>query len=75
MFSSLLAVYAAFWLWWGGSGEALTPEEGAAYIERLREAGEQSSHSEPGLLEAFERLVAEDDGRECDLVNLMKFRE
>lgn len=75
VFASLFTLYAAFWLWWGGSGEPLTAQESARYIERLREAGQRSSHSEPGLIEAFERLVAEDDGREYYMVNLMKLRE
>jgi hypothetical protein len=72
----LLAVYAAFWVWYGGEGEPLRPDE----VDRLTEAmagGARSRGLEPDvhLLQAFRTLAAQDDGREFYMVNLMRFRE
>lgn len=72
---ALGVVYLAFFLWYGGRGEPLTPVEREAYRARLTELAERRGEANPELLEAFESLFSQDDGDEYFMVNLMKFRE
>jgi len=72
----LAVVYVAFWIWYGGSGEPLTPGEVARLTAEM-EAGARARGAEPDdtLIEAFRTLAAQDDGREFYMVNLMRYRE
>jgi hypothetical protein len=68
-------VYLAFLLWYGGSGDPLTPVEREAYLERLSEIAERRDEANPEIRGAFEVLISQDDGNEFFMVNLMKLRE
>jgi hypothetical protein len=73
---ALLAVYAAFWVWYGGDGDPLRPDE----VDRLTRAMADGARSrgiepDPHLLDAFRTLAAQDNGREFYMLNLMRFRE
>ena len=72
---ALGVLYAAFWLWYGGESDPLTPDEVAAYMARLEEIAARSEHSDPELRRAFAELASQDDGREYYMINLMKYRE
>lgn len=72
----LTGIYAGFWIWYGGSGTPLSPDE----IERLTAAMAtvaKAHGAEPDtpLIEAFRTLARQDDGREFYMVNLMRYRE
>jgi len=70
----LAALYAAFLLWYGGSGRPLTREEIEGYLAALRRnAGEGAA----GLihLDEVERMVERDDGREFVMQNLIRYRQ
>ncbi|AWM78034.1 hypothetical protein [Phenylobacterium parvum] len=60
--------YLACLLWYGGSGPALTPSEGRAFLERVRTSPSASGH--PEVLTTLETLIARDDGREFYMLNL-----
>lgn len=60
--------YMACLLWYGGSGPALTPGEGRAFLERVRTSPSASRH--PEVLRTLETLIALDDGREFYMLNL-----
>jgi hypothetical protein len=60
--------YMACLLWYGGSGPALTPSEGRAFLERVRTSPSASRH--PEVLTTLEALIALDDGREFYMLNL-----
>ena len=64
--------YAAFLVWYGGSGSPVTAAEGRVYLERLRATPEGTEH--PDLLRAVEDLIAHDDGREFFMANLISMR-
>lgn len=66
----LLALfYGAFWLWYGGNGRPLTPEETQHYFARL---DARSGHERnPAIREALEKWARLDDGREFFMVNLI----
>jgi hypothetical protein len=68
-------VYLAFLLWYGGSGDPLTPVEREAYLARLADLAEQRGEENPEIRDAFEALFSQDDGNEYFMINLMKFRE
>ena len=68
-------VYLAFLLWYGGSGEPLTPVERETYLARLTELAERRGEENPEIRDAFETLFTQDDGNEYFMINLMKFRE
>ena len=60
--------YVGCLLWYGGSGPALTPGEGRAFLERVRTSPSASGH--PEVLKTLETLIALDDGREFYMLNL-----
>lgn len=70
----LAAVYAAFWLWWGGAGQPLTPGETGEYLSRLEAIARASGKPESKTVKAFRELVTQDDGGEYYMINLMKYR-
>ncbi|MCG8589016.1 MAG: hypothetical protein MJE66_06965 [Proteobacteria bacterium] len=66
----LAIVYGAFWIWYGGAGDPLTPEEVERLVGRMVERG-----AGDGDLEALRRFGESDDGREFFMVNLVEYRE
>jgi hypothetical protein len=66
----LLALfYGAFWLWYGGSGRPLTPEEAQHYFARLD--ARPGPERNPAFRAALEKWARLDDGREFFMVNLI----
>ena len=65
--------YVGCLLWYGGSGPALTPGEGRAFLERVRTSPSASGH--PEVLTTLETLIALDDGREFYMLNLEQLAE
>ena len=68
----LVLLYVAFWLWYGGNGQRMSPEE-------IEEALNQLRSSDPGLDNAAEvedvrQLLASDDGKEFVMQNLVRYR-
>jgi hypothetical protein len=69
---AVLAIgYAAFWLWYGGSGTPLSPEE----VERHMAVLAEGDRGGRGDLEAVRRFAEGDDGREFYMMNLVLYRE
>lgn len=69
----LLLCYGAFWLWYGGNGEPLAPDEIEDFVSRFRES--PIGVRDPKLAERVRRFAEADDGRELIIVNLVKMRE
>lgn len=74
---AIAAVFAGFWLWYGGSGTPVSAGEGAERIARIQKAyaaaGQAGTHSDS--LAALKSLIERDDGREFFMVNLEAMRE
>jgi len=69
---SLVVLYGLFWLWYGGRGKPLSDAETQAFIADLAMA-----HGGEGMEEALNEvrtLVANDDGREFVMQNLVRHR-
>lgn len=71
----LLAIYAAWFVWYGGTGEPVTQTELESYISQMA----QNSHSDPDTIqettELMQRLGEFDTGNEFLMVNLIKYRD
>jgi len=69
---AVAALFAMFLLWYGGRGRALNADETEAFLRRL---AERNQHP-PGqvLLQDVRDLVANDDGREFVMHNLVRYR-
>ena len=76
------ALYAAFYIWYGGSGDPISPEEALQYKARFevriaeqvaqgRGAAPDDGRAAPNLREFIEA----DDGREFVMLNLNVYRE
>lgn len=65
-------VQIAFVLWYGGRTRPLTAEERNDFLRLLHRHGLE--RDDPGLLAALQQLLAEDDGREFVMVNLIRYR-
>jgi hypothetical protein len=68
----LAALYLAFWLWYGGNGKPMTPEEKEAALRTLQ-ATDDSGHNQAAVQEVRE-LLASDDGKEFVMQNLVRYR-
>ncbi len=68
---SLFVVYGAFWLWYGGAGDPLAPEE----VARVVELADQNYPDDPGVSDRVRRFAETDDGNEFFVVNLVKNRD
>lgn len=74
---ALTLLYAAFWIWYGGNGRPLTPDEGREMLERIRARMGASGSAElhPEFRPHVEKLIDRDDGREFYMVNIETVRE
>ncbi len=74
--ASLALIFIVFWVWYGGNGNPLSPDEVDELIGTIT-AGAEARGAEPDthLIDAFRTLAAQDDGREFYMVNLMRYRE
>ena len=70
---SLLAAYFLFLWWYGGRGAALTPVEIELALNELR--AEQQQPDQQRVLDELRTLLANDDGREFVMHNLVRYRE
>lgn len=69
--ATLIVIYAAFWLWYGGRGQPMTMAEAEAYFAAFDRAGQQGTRIDRDDLRS---LVAKDDGREFFMLNLIRHR-
>lgn len=69
---ALAACYLLFLRWYGGRGKPLGVDEIDHYLSELA-ARPQSEHSH-GALQQIRALVADDDGREFVMQNLVRYR-
>ena len=74
--AGLAVIFVVFWVWYGGTGDPLSPDEVDELTGRMT-AGAEARGAEPDthLIGAFRTLAAQDDGREFYMVNLMRYRE
>lgn len=68
----LLAIYVAFVVWYGGNGKPMTQEENDAALRALA-ATDTSEHTQAAINEVRE-LLANDDGKEFIMQNLVRYR-
>jgi hypothetical protein len=76
------ALYAAFYVWYGGSGDPISPEEAKQYSARFAErAAEQGGNppdadsSNVDIAANLSRFIAEDDGKQFVMLNLNVYRD
>ena len=71
----LATLFASFWIWWGGTGDPLTPQQTSDYLARLEVLSAERKNSNSKTVDAFRTLASQDDGNEYYMINLMKYRE
>ncbi len=69
---AVLALYSMFLLWYGGRGRPLDADETARYVGELAACCRTDQDRE--VLEQVRELVANDDGREFVMQNLVRYR-
>ena len=67
-----LVLCGGFLLWYGGRSRPLAAVETQAFLQRLRDRGLE--RDDPELFTALQRLLADDDGREFLMLNLIRYR-
>ncbi len=72
IFAGLAALYALFLLWYGGRGKPLTQDEIAQALRALGARSQQPGQSV--LLDEVRTLLANDDGHEFVMHNLVRYR-
>ncbi len=68
----LVLLYVAFWLWYGGNGQRMSPEEIEEALNQLRSS--DLSHDNAAEVEEVRQLLASDDGKEFVMQNLVRYR-
>ena len=64
-------VYFGFSAWYGGGGDPLSPEEGAALLKRLAETyGQERLSADGNFYGNIKEMIPRDDGKEFYAVNL-----
>lgn len=71
IWGSALVAYAAFWFWYVGFRGKVTPQEVEATMRLVEDAG----HATEKQRYALRRFLAEDDGKDFVMVNLLHLRE
>ena len=78
----LAVIYAAFFVWYGGSGDPISPEEAEQYTARLEErAAEQNAERRGPDEDDFDvtanlrEFMETDDGQEFVMLNLNVYRD
>lgn len=69
--ASLVILFAAFSIWYGGNGKPLTPDQGTELIAQLRAS---YPDNKIGLADNLEDMIAKDDGKEFYAVNLEQLK-
>lgn len=67
------SIYLVFWLWWGGRGKPLTPQELSAGLQKLESV--VSGPLSLAHLQDVAQLLARDDGREFIMCNSVLYRK
>jgi hypothetical protein len=80
--AALAAIYAAFYFWYGGSGDPISPEEVEQYMARFAERtaeqraeGRGPNRGEVDFSANLRRLLETDDGQEFVMLNLNVYRD
>ena len=68
----LVLLYVAFWLWYGGNGQRMSPEEIEEALNQLRSS--DLGHDNAAEVEDVRQLLASDDGKEFVMQNLVRYR-
>lgn len=68
----LVLLYVAFWLWYGGNGQRMSPEEIEEALHQLRSS--DLGHDNAAEVEEVRQLLASDDGKEFVMQNLVRYR-
>ena len=68
----LAALYVAFLIWYGGNGKPMTPDEISAGLRELQ-ATDTSEHGKSAI-DDVRQLLANDDGKEFIMQNLVRYR-
>ena len=68
----LVLLYVAFWLWYGGNGQRMSPEEIEEALNQLRSS--DLGHDNAAEVEEVRQLLASDDGKEFVMQNLVRYR-
>jgi hypothetical protein len=68
----LVFLYLAFWRWYGGHGQPMSPDEIEAALNQLRST--DPSHDNAAEIEEVRQLLASDDGKEFVMQNLVRYR-
>ena len=76
----LAVIYAVFLVWYGGSGDPISPEEVEMYIAVVEARNAERDNTEPERGEndvsaTLRRFMETDDGQEFVMVNLNVYRE
>ena len=71
----LVAIYALWFVWYGGSGQPMTQAQVDEYIEIYKSKSHSDPVSQQETLTLIERLAACDTGNEYLMVNLIRYRD
>lgn len=74
-YAILLAVYGAWFVWYGGSGDPVTSSELKAYVDEMMAKSQSDPETVAETKELMHRLGEFDTGNEFLMVNLIKYRE
>ena len=72
IFGPLLLLYVAFWFWYGGNGQRMSPQEIEEALYKLRSTDPRRNNS--AEVEDVQQLLASDDGKEFVMQNLVRYR-
>ncbi len=72
IFLPLVLLYLAFWLWYGGNGQRMSPEEIEEALNQLRSS--DPGHDNAAEVEDVRQLLVSDDGKEFVMQNLVRYR-
>ncbi len=68
----LALLYLVFWLWYGGNGQPMSPQEIEEALHKLRSTDPTHDNSEE--IEDVRQLLMSDDGKEFVMQNLVRYR-
>lgn len=73
----LAALYGFFWVWYGGNGDPIDPEEGEAMIAEIEQlyGFDTESLPEGHFIRNMRDMIPRDDGKEFYAVNLEKLKD
>jgi hypothetical protein len=68
----LVLLYLVFWLWYGGNGQRMSPQEIEEALRKL--SSTDPAHDNSAEVEDVRQLLASDDGKEFVMQNLVRYR-